>query len=137
MTGEFSLTGYESGGARVIGEGGGQGDPREITRGSKWKIPGNSLKTTQNILWLLLVLFFCSGCYYSPAQNSRFPFIITVGSLPSFFLPFLRHGVFLAINFCLNNFMAKKNCVLDLFWSQFVRWFLLYYTFEIKCKDKY
>lgn len=85
MTGEFSLTGYESGGARVIGKRGGQGDPREITRGSKWKIPGNSLKTTQNILWLLLVLFFCPGCYYSPAQNSRFSLITTVGSSPSFF----------------------------------------------------
>lgn len=45
-----------------------KGDPREITRGSKWKIPGNSLKTTQNILWLLLVLFFCSGCYILPPK---------------------------------------------------------------------
>jgi len=34
MTGEFSLTGYESGGARVDGSEV-KGDPREITRGSK------------------------------------------------------------------------------------------------------
>lgn len=47
-------------------------------RGSKWKIRANSLKTTENILWFLLVLFsffflFCFGLKIAAHVTAFFP----------------------------------------------------------------